>query len=162
MTQQRVAVKPGEGGLPAPSSTRLLLERDCRPNSHLTARNLDPNSSWTVNSAFPTLPQRLFPHARSASPSSRFRMAGYAAIDRVCDYMDSVGSGAVNVVSDVAPGYLKPLIAGAPLLPVGPAPPAVIDDLRRYRGGTEGGGGMEYHRGGFRQGNHARVSAAVA
>ncbi|KAL8290024.1 hypothetical protein RQP46_002963 [Phenoliferia psychrophenolica] len=41
----------------------------------------------------------------------QFRKAGYEAIDRVCDYMESVEKGEVDVVSSVAPGYLAPLLS---------------------------------------------------
>ncbi|KAK4701034.1 hypothetical protein P7C70_g5203, partial [Phenoliferia sp. Uapishka_3] len=51
--------------------------------------------------------------SNSADPraSRRFRKAGYEAIDRVCEYMETMEQGKVDVIAPVAPGYLAPLIA---------------------------------------------------
>lgn len=40
----------------------------------------------------------------------RFRKAGYAAIDRVCDYYESIES--LNVMPDVKPGDTSKLLSG--------------------------------------------------
>ena len=47
-----------------------------------------------------------------AHPRGRFRKAGYEAIDRVCDYMDTMAAGRGDVIAPAAPGYLAPLLAG--------------------------------------------------
>jgi aromatic-L-amino-acid decarboxylase len=44
--------------------------------------------------------------------SYRFRKAGYAAIDSVCDYFDSIENGSIdNVLPDVEPGDVGKMIS---------------------------------------------------
>ncbi|THU89379.1 hypothetical protein K435DRAFT_781667 [Dendrothele bispora CBS 962.96] len=61
----------------------------------------------------------------------QFRKAGYQAIDRICDYYYSLQQSKFPVVSEVEPGYLKPLLPSA-APEVGEDIQVIADDYQKF------------------------------